>query len=116
MATRKEKELIKANTIRSYIVDVLKMRISKSAADAVRATFNALLKSTLIEAGDRAKAADCATIMPQDITAAIDKTISKKNLTPADLALELNRLSAIDLGELVTAIEDIVKKKKETKE
>jgi histone H3/H4 len=112
---RKERDLIKSNTIRSYVTDVLNMRISASAANDLRGAFNALLKSTMANAVENAKAGGRSTIMPQDIAAAIDKTISKKNLTPADLAQEINRLSAVELGELVTAIEDIVKRKKETK-
>ena len=112
---RKERDLIKANTIKSYVGDILNMRISKSAADRTRGTFNALLKAMLREATARAKAAGRSTIMPQDTDTAIAKTIEKKNLTPQDLAGEINKLSAVDIAELVNQIETIVKKRKETK-
>lgn len=113
--TGKQRDLIKLNTIKSYVNDVLDMRISKSAADRTQGSFNALMKAVFREAVTLAKADNRTTIMPQDTNAAIDKVIEKKNLTPADLAKEINKLSAVDLGELVKSIDKIISDRKRSR-
>lgn len=111
----KEMDLIKLNAINRYVIDILKMRISKTAATSLVARFNELLKIILREGSQFAEKEDRNTIMPRDIDTAIEDNIGKKRLTWEDVLVEIKHLNAIGLAELSKAITKYIEDEKEKK-
>lgn len=111
----KEMDLIKINTINSYVKQILKIRISKTAANTLVIRFNDLLKIILREGRDIAKKDKRNTIMPRDIDTAIEDNLGKKHLTWEEVLEEIKRLNAIDLGNLSKAILKYIEQEKENK-
>lgn len=111
----KEMDLIKTNTINRYVKEILKMRISKTAATTLVIRFNDLLKKILREGQQLAKKEKRNTIMPRDIETAIQDNIGKKRLTWEEVSAEIKHLSAIDLGNLSKTILKYIQEEKEKK-
>lgn len=112
----KEMNLIKLNTINSYVKQILKMRISKTAANTLVTRFNDLLKTILKEGQQLAKKENRNTIMPRDIDTAIEDNLGKKHLVWDEVFTEIKHLNAIDLGNLSKAILKYIEQEKEKKE
>lgn len=110
--TRKEMDMIKSNTIKRYVKDILRFKISKTSTNDIRIRFNALAKDTLREAKRLAQEDKRATIMPRDTDPAAEKIVGRKNLSPADLMNELKQLSASDLVDLGALVEKHITKQK----
>jgi len=108
----KERDLLKRNTIKSYIKDILKMRVSKTAANELRIRVNALVKTALRDAQKSARSEDRSTIMPRDLTPALDSALGKKRLSTKDIFKGIKSLSAIELGDLSKKITQFIKESK----
>lgn len=111
----KEMNLIKLNTIKRYIKEVKNMRVSTTSANTLRIRFNAILKKIITEATETAKKEKRSTIMPRDITPAIETALGKKSLKPKDILKEIKKLPPIELGELSKLITDYTEKEKQNK-
>lgn len=109
----KEMDLIKFNSIKSYVKNILKMKISKTSTDDLRIRFNDILKSILRESKDSAKEDRRETIMPRDTDPAIQKYLGNKSFTWEDIFKEVKRFTAIELGSLAKEITKYVKEEKE---
>lgn len=109
----KEMDLIKYNTIKSYVKNILKMKISKTATDDLRIRFNDILKNILREGKDFAKEDRRETIMPRDTDSVTQKYLGNKSLSWEDLFKEVKRLNAVELGNLTKAVSKYVKEEKE---
>ncbi len=108
-------DLIKLNSINRYVKQILKMRISKTAATGLVARFNDLLKTILKTGQDTAKKDNRNTIMPRDIDTAIENNLGKKNLSWEKILTEIESLNAIDLGNLSKEITKYIEQQKENK-
>jgi histone H3/H4 len=105
-------EFIKFNTIKAYINDILKMRISESAVKKSLSEFDSAIETVLKEAGELAKQDKRNTIMDQDIISAVEKHLGKKHLTWQETADEIIRQNPTDLGKISKAINDYIEKKR----
>lgn len=110
-----EMDLIKLNTIKRYVKDVKHMRISSSAADEIRIRFNAILKKVISEGTATAKKDKRSTIMPRDITPAIEDALGRKTLPPKDLFKSIKKHTTIAIGELTKLITAYIKEEKRKK-
>lgn len=108
-------DLIKLNSINRYVKEILKTRISKTAANTLVIRFNDLLKKILKEGQQIAKKEKRNTIMPRDIDAAIEDNIGKKHLTWEGVLGEIKHLNAIDLNNLSKALTKYIEEEKEKK-
>ena len=108
----KEMDLIKFNTIKTYVRRILKMKISKTATDEVRIRFNDVVKTILREGTESVKDDGREIIMPRDISPAIEKQIGKKHLSWEEAFDEIKRFNAIELGHLTKAVSKYIKKEK----
>lgn len=109
-------DLIKLNSINRYVKQILKMRISKTAAVNLTARFNELLKTILKEGQDLAKKDDRNTIMPRDTETAVEDNLGKKNLTWEKIFAEITSLNAIDLGNLSKEITKYIEQQKQNQQ
>ena len=103
-------EFLKFNTIKTYINDILKMRSSESAIKKSMSEFDTAIETVLKEAGELAKEDKRNTIMDQDIVAAVEKHLGKRNLTWQETADEIIRKNPTDLGKISKAINDYIEK------
>jgi len=104
-AKRKETQLVKPGTIKTYTNDVLEVKISATTERTFRIRFNKLMKDTLREATKNMKAERGKVIMPRHLEPAFEKIVGKKNLDIPALLNEIKSQSAVDLGNLVAGIE-----------
>lgn len=105
-------DLLKLNTIKRYIKDVKHMRVSSTSANQLRIRFNSILKKIISAGTAAAKKEKRNTIMPRDISPAIEAALGKKTLNPADLFKSLKKLNPIALGELSKLITGYIEKEK----
>lgn len=110
--TRTEMDMVKTNTIKSYVTEVLDYKISDTATDDFRVRFNDLIKQSLQEAQKLAREERLATIMPRHLAPAMEKIVGKRHMTPDDLGREIENLSAIDLADLVKLVEKHIQEEK----
>jgi len=108
-----EMDLIKENTIKRYIKNVLKMRVSKTVPDDIRVRVNAILKKALKEAKKLAKEEDRSTIMPRDLSPSLDHALGKKKLSTPGVLKAIKGLSAIELGDLSKEITKFIQSSKQ---
>lgn len=111
----KEMDLIKLNTIKRYIKEVKRMRISSTSTNAVRTRFNSILKEIITKATNSAKRGKRSTIMPRDIRPAIEAALGKKKLTPIDILKVIRKLNPIEIGELSKLVTSYIEKEKKNK-
>ena len=111
----KKAEFIKFNTIKAYINESLKMRSSESAVKLSMKEFDSAIETVLKEAGELAKQDKRNTVMDQDIISAVEKHLSKKNLTWQETAEEIIRQNPTDLGKISKAINDYIEKEQRNK-
>jgi len=111
----KEMDLLKLNTIKRYIKNVQRMRISSTSADELRIRFNSILKKIISDGTASAKKDKRNTIMPRDISPAIEAALGKKALTPGDILKAVKKLNPIALGELSKLITDYIEEEKKKK-
>jgi len=113
--TWKELDLVKVNTLKRYIREVLKMGISVTALKTIHFRSNDITKEILKEAAATAKEEKLKTIMPRHINPAIENTIGKRYLTILELLKQIRHLSAIELGSLVKLVKDYIEEMKKKK-
>ncbi len=111
----KEMDLIKLNTIKRYVKEIKKMRISHTTANELRIRFNSVLKDIITQGTQSAKKDKRTTIMPRDVLEATEINLGKKNLGPKEIIKHIKHLNPIELGELSKAISDYIEKEKKTK-
>ncbi len=111
MAKRSNKsEILKFNTIKEYINDILKMRSSDSAVKLSMKEFNTAIETVLKEAGELAKEDKRNTVMNQDIISAVEKHLGKRHLTWQETSEEIIRQNPADLGKISKSINDYIEK------
>jgi len=108
----KEIDLVKLNTLKRYIRDVKKLRVSSTAVDELRIRGNKVLKDIIGIASKSAKADKRDTIMPRDMDPAMEKILGSKNLNAKDLFSEIKKMNPIELGELSKMINAYIKEEK----
>ena len=111
----KEMDLLKLNTIKRYVKDVKHMRISSTSADELRIRFNSILKKIITAGTSSAKKNKRTTIMPRDISSAIETALGKKALLPKDILKAVKKLNPIALGDLSKLITGYIEDEKKKK-
>lgn len=112
----KEMDLVKLNTLKRYIKDVKKMRVSSTAVNDLRARSNKILKDIIKFATASAKEDKRDTIMPRDMDPAMEKVLGAKNLETKEIFRELKKLGPIELGDLSKMINEFIKEEKARRE
>ena len=110
--SRIEMDMVKTNTIKSYVTDILEYKISDTATDDFRIRFNDLIKQSLQEAKKFSREERLETIMPRHLVPAMEKIVGKKNMDAETIGREIRNLSAIDLADLVKLIEKHIQEEK----
>ena len=111
----KEVDLIKLNTIKRYIKDVKHMRVSSTSANKLRIRFNSIIKKVITEGAKSARKDKRSTIMPRDISSALEAALGKRSLNPEDLIKSIKKLNPIALGELSKLITSYIEAEKRKK-
>jgi histone H3/H4 len=110
-----EMDIIKLNTLKRYIWDVQKLRVSGTSADDLRVKGNKILKDIIAVASDLAREDKRDTIMPRDTDPAIEQILGNQDLKAGDLFKEIKKLNPIELGELSKMITAYIQEEKESK-
>jgi len=108
-----EMDLVKLNTLKRYIRDIKKMRVSKTSANDLRIQGNKILKEIISLSSKAAKKDKRDTIMPRDTDPAINKILGKQNLEAKDIFKAIKKLPPIKLGELSKLINDYIQQQQE---
>jgi len=108
----KKTEILRFNTIKEYINNILKMRSSDSAVKKFIKEFDSSIAATLIDAGKLSKEDKRNTVMDEDIVTAVEKHLGKKHLTWQETAKEIIRQNPTDLGKISKTITDHIEKNK----
>lgn len=107
-----EMDLIKLNTIKRYIRDIIKMKASKTAYKDIQVRFNMLIKKVIRESAKETKEEDRSVIMPRDVDPVLERVLGSKNLTEAELFKQIKRLSVIQIGSLAKRIDEYIEEEK----
>ncbi|EKD28858.1 MAG: hypothetical protein ACD_79C00182G0003 [uncultured bacterium] len=110
-----EMDLVKTNTLKRYIWDVKKLRVSSTSVEDLRIKGNNILKDIIAIASDLARKEKRDTIMPRDTDPAIEKILGNQDLKANDLFEEMKKLNPIELGELSKMISSYISAEKEKK-
>lgn len=110
----KEMDLVKLNTIKRYAKEVKQMRISSTSADSLRIRFNTILKKVLTEAAQSARKDKRSTIMPRDVTPALEQHLGPKKLKPEEVFRAIKKLAPIELGALSKRITVFIEREKKS--
>ena len=103
-------EFIRSNTIKEYINKIKKMRSSDDAVRLLLRRFNETIETVIASAGKFAKQDKRNTLLEQDITAALEKHLGKRDLTWEETTEQIIRQSPTDLGKISKAINDYIQK------
>jgi len=114
--TWKELDLVKVNTLKRYIREVLNMGISVTALKTIHFRSNDITKAILKEAAANAKEENLKTIMPRNLDPAIENAIGKRYLTLLELLKQIRHLSAVELGNLVKLVREYIEELKKKKD
>lgn len=105
-------DFIKNSTIRNYLKEKIKIRSSKKAIAQIDSIFNSLIIAVIKEAAKFAKENKRKTILPEDITPAIEKVVAKKHLSWQEVLNQILQQTPADLGKISKGINDYIQKKK----
>ena len=109
----KEIDLVKLNTLKRYIRDIKKMRVSSTSVNDLRIQGNKILKDIITLATTKARKNKRDTIMPRDTDPSIAKILGKQGLEATDIFKEIKKLKPLELGKLSKLINDHIQTQKE---
>lgn len=104
-------DFIMETMVRDYVKNTRKFRVYKKAVSLLSRRFNELIKTVAIEAEKIAKKDRRKTISPDDIEAAIEKHVGKKDLSWEEILEQLVKHPPAGLGNISKGINDYVAKK-----
>lgn len=107
-----EMDLVKEGTVKRYLQDILKIRVSETAVNEFRVRMNDLGKKILTKAVASAKAGKRSTVMPRDLDPAMKGELGEKRPSVEEIMKSIERLSAIELGDLSKGIVRYVESEK----
>ena len=111
MSKKKEKAaFLKFNTVKEYIVTVLKMRSNEDAVNKLIQDIDSTLENIITAAGKSAQENKRTTILEQDIVLALEKYLGKKHLTWQEISDEIVLQTPADLGKISGFIKDYIEK------
>lgn len=108
----KQPDFIKDSTIKNYLKEEINIRSSTEAIAQIDSTFNSLIIAVIKEATKFAQENKRKTILPEDITPAIEKVVAKKHLSWQEVLNQILRQTPADLGKISKGINDYIQKKK----
>lgn len=109
----KEMDLVKLNTLKRYIWDVQKLRVSSTSVNDLRIKGNKILKDIISVAAKSTRKDKRDTIMPRDTDPAIEKILGDQDLSVKELFKNIKKLKPIELGELSKLINDYIQEQEE---
>ena len=113
MSNKKKKEkaaFIKFNSIKEYIIAVLKMRSNEEAVNKLIQDIDSTIENIINYAGKSAQELKRTTILEQDIIPALEKYLGKKHLTWQEISAEIVLQTPADLGKISKVIKDYIEK------
>lgn len=105
-------DFIKQSNLKQYITKTEKTRITKSALDNLTKQISSTIVAIIKKSKDLSQKDKRTTIMPKDISTAIENIIGRKHLTWEEVTEQLIRLGPIELGEISKAIDQWIEKQK----
>lgn len=106
----KKAAFLKFNTIKEYIVAVLKMRSNEDAVNKLIQDIDSTIENIINDAGKLAQENKRTTILEQDIIQTLEKYLGKKHLTWQEISAEIVLQTPADLGKISAAIKDYIEK------
>lgn len=107
--TTKQSGVIKPTAAAQYIKKATGLRVRTEAVDELIADFDAVLVDVVAEAKAIAQAERRTTILKEDVAAAVEKHLRRKNLPWDETAKELIKHNPTDLGKVSKTVRDWIR-------
>ena len=101
--------VIKPTAAAQYIKKATGLRVRTDAVDKLIADFDVVLVAVVAEAKALAQAGKRTTILTEDVAAAIDKHLRRRDLPWDETAKELIKHNPADLGKVSKAVRDWIR-------
>lgn len=99
---------LKPDTLKDTFKQTYHIRSTDSAIKQLVTTFDETITNVLAEAAKEAQAARRSTVMDEDVAAAIEKHLAKRNLSWDETTEEVIHQTPADLGKISKAIQDYI--------
>lgn len=99
---------LKPDTLKDTFKQTYHIRSTDSAVKQLVTTFDETITNVLAEATKEAQAARRNTVMDEDVAAAIEKHLAKRNLSWDETTTEVIHQTPADLGKISKAIQDYI--------
>ena len=107
--TSKLTGVIKPTAAAQYIKKATGLRVRTEAVDELIAAFDAVLVDVVAEAKAIAQAERRTTILKEDVAAAVEKHLRRRNLPWDETAKELIKHNPTDLGKVSKTVRDWIR-------
>lgn len=108
-AQAKPTGVIKENAVSQYIKKATGLRVRVDAVTKFMADFDAVIVAVVAEAKALAQAERRNTILKEDVAAAIEKHLRRKDLPWDETAKEVIKHNPTDLGKISKAVRDWIR-------
>jgi histone H3/H4 len=115
MADKKKPTIIKPNSIKRYVKDVLNFKIRTKATENLILDLENLTKTILQNAKKSAQEGRKSIIMPKDISDVSQKKLGGNFLNSEEIFNQVKNLDAFEIGKLINLIQAYLKKEKDSK-
>ena len=99
---------LKPDTVKDVFKKTHKIRSTDSAVKQIVTTIDDTITHVLADSAKAAKTARRNTVMDEDVAAAIEKHLAKRNLSWDEATQEVIRQTPADLGKISKAIQDYI--------
>ncbi len=103
---KKKIELLKTNTVKSYVKEKIKLKIAKDSVELFSKEMNNQGEKILKKAGKFSKEEEFKTIMLQHMIKALEEQFGEKELSLNEIYEKIENLSAVEIGKLIKKIKE----------